>query len=76
MIIESLLMVALVIALVWMILYCFYLKQRIRDGLRDAENRIRKVDGELCNTRMLLRKLGLLLGYELHESAEFIKKDI
>jgi len=49
-----------------------YLKNR----LRDAEKLIRKVDGEQCNTRALLRRIGLMIGYELHESAEWVKKNI
>ena len=72
MIIECLVFVSLVISLVWLILYCMYLKKR----LRDAEKWIRKVDGEQCNTRALLRRMGLMMGYELHESAEWVKKDI
>lgn len=41
---ECLLMVALVIALTWMILYCFYLKQQLRNRYDYLQKQINDIN--------------------------------
>ncbi len=68
--IECLVFVALVISLVWMVLYCFYLKNR----LHDWEQYSSRVNAEQMETRRLLRALGAKLGYQLPCNLEWEKK--
>lgn len=66
----TLLFIALIIALIWMILYCFYLKNRLK-GLQDYLGR---VNAEQMETRRLLRGLGEKLGYNLPCNLSWEKK--
>lgn len=67
----TLLFVVLLIALVWMILYCFYLKELVKD----LNSYIRRVNTEQNQTSSCLRQLGKKLGYDLLNTDTWIKED-
>lgn len=69
--IESLILVVLLIALAWLILYCFYIKCR----LNDWEQYVSRINAEQVETRRLLKSLGKKLWYELPPNLDWEKAD-
>lgn len=73
---ESLLIVALVIALTWMILYCFYLKERIRVYRQDSERWYRILDERTRNTDNMQYALARALGYKRTPTTAYVKESV
>ena len=72
---ESILMVALIIALTWMILYCFYLKERLKVYRQDSERWYRLLDERNRSTEYKLFQFARKLGYN-HFPADWEKTDV
>lgn len=68
----TILFISLIIALVWMILYCVYLKNRIRD----VNIYMSKISAEQVETRRLLRSLGKINGFDLPCTLQWEKLDV
>jgi hypothetical protein len=72
---DSLQLVALVIALTWMILYCFYLKEKLKVYRQDSEKWYRLLDERNKSTEYKLFQFARKLGYN-HFPADWEKTDV
>jgi hypothetical protein len=73
---DSLLLVALVISLTWMILYCFYLKEKLKVYRQDSEKWYRLLDERNRNTDNSVYALARALGYKRCPTLGFVKDSV
>lgn len=72
---ECLLMVALIIALTWLILYCFYLKQSMNKKYEYLLTRINTVSQDRNHTDNSVYALARALGLKRCPTIGFVKEN-
>jgi uncharacterized membrane protein YciS (DUF1049 family) len=72
----SLLMVALVIALTWMILYCFYIKQQLKNRCDHLQKQIYDINALKNHTDNSVYALARALGYKRCPTLGFVKESV
>jgi len=73
---ESVVMVALIIACVWLILYCFWLKQQVKNRCDYLQNQINKINELKNHTDNSVYALARALGYKRCPTLGFVKESV
>jgi len=73
---ESIIMVALVIALVWQILYCFWLKQNIKNRCDYLQKQINDINALKNHTDNSVYALARAVGFKRCPTVGFVKDSV
>jgi uncharacterized membrane protein len=73
---ESVFMVFLVIALVWMILYCFWLKQQVKNRYDYLQKQINDINALKNHTDNSVYALARAIGFKRCPTLGFVKEDV
>ena len=69
-------MVALIIALVWMILYCFWLKQQVKNRCDYLQKQINDINALKIHTDNSVFALARAIGFKRCPTLGFVKEDV
>ena len=73
---ESVMMVFLVIALVWMILYCFWLKQQVKNRCDYLQKQINESSSLRNHTDNSVYALARAVGFKRCPTLGFVKENV